>query len=247
MIYQQKITRIGSFHLNHCEDYVICTDIGDNRLLLAAMDGCSMGDDSYFAATLCGRLLRKVSKGEFYEAYLQGTQSALDVQLRRVIAKLFDELVSAKDTLLLERNELLTTLLIAIIDVDARQGEVICIGDGVVCIDGELTEYDQDNQPDYLAYHLTEDFARWYPTIKQKISIGHFHDISLSTDGILSFVDAADHAERELMSERLFHYLLVDDTEHGNENGFVKKLHRIKMDWNLIHSDDLGIIRVTFK
>ncbi|MEL6657078.1 MAG: hypothetical protein AAFN93_22105 [Bacteroidota bacterium] len=94
---------------------------------------------------------------------------------------------------------------------------------------------------------MIEDFESWYPTINQKISIGHFRDISLSTDGLLSFVDAADHAERELMTERLIHYLLVDNSELSNENGFVKKLHRIKMDWNLLHTDDLGIVRVTFK
>ncbi len=245
MIYQQKITQIGSFHINHSEDYVISTEIGKSRLLIAAMDGCTMGDESYFASALCGRLLRKISKSEFYREYVHGIQVPIDVQFKRVLSVLFDELISVKNILQLERNELLTTLLIGIIDVEALQGQVICLGDGVVCIDGQLTEFDQGNQPDYLAYHLTENFETWYATVNQKITFQGFRDISLCTDGILSFVDAETNQQNEVVTEHLIHYLLVDQAEISNENGLVKKLHRIKTKWNMINTDDLGIIRIT--
>ena len=50
--------QIGELHTNHCEDYFITAEIGKNKLLCAVMDGCTMGTDSYFAATLTGKLLR---------------------------------------------------------------------------------------------------------------------------------------------------------------------------------------------
>ena len=153
--------------------------------------------------------------------------------------------MTIKSVLQLERNELLTTLLIGIVDVETLQGQVICIGDGVICINGQLIEFDQDNQPDYLAYHLTEDFESWYATLNQKIIFQALKDISLSTDGILSFVDSETFEERHAMSDHLIHYLLVDQTELDNENALVKKLNQIKTEWDMVNTDDLGIIRVT--
>jgi hypothetical protein len=50
-----------------------------------------------------------------------------------------------------------------VFDTDAGAGQVMVIGDGLVSIDGQLTEYEQDNRPDYLGYHLGEDFERGTP------------------------------------------------------------------------------------
>lgn len=45
---------------------------------------------------------------------------------------------------------------------------VLVIGDGLVGIDGELHEFDQDTKPDYVGYHLKEDFEDWYSRQQQK-------------------------------------------------------------------------------
>lgn len=54
--------QIGDYHLNNCEDYLFIGDIGNDKILCAVMDGCTMGTDSYFVSTLTGKLLRKIAK-----------------------------------------------------------------------------------------------------------------------------------------------------------------------------------------
>jgi hypothetical protein len=47
--------QIGSFHLNHCEDFTITSELGSGKRLIAVMDGCTMGEESVFASILLGK------------------------------------------------------------------------------------------------------------------------------------------------------------------------------------------------
>ena len=60
-----ELTQIGSFHTNHNEDSLITHKIGNHKLLIAVMDGCSMGIESHFASTLIAKILKKLAL-EFY-------------------------------------------------------------------------------------------------------------------------------------------------------------------------------------
>ena len=161
--------QIGELHTNHCEDYFITAEIGKNKLLCAVMDGCTMGTDSYFAATLTGKLLRKVCKEYSYKEWLTKDSASLQLTLEQITRLLFEELRSAKNILQLERDEVLNTLLIGVIDTGNRSGEFLCIGDGLICINRQLFEFEQDNKPDYLGYHLNEEFNSWYNKQQQRI------------------------------------------------------------------------------
>ncbi len=244
MIHQHTICQIGTFHSNHCEDYVICEPIGQDRLLMAALDGCTMGDESYFASTLFGRLLRKIAKECYYQEYVLDQQKSLATQLKTVLQQLFAELAIAKNLLQLERNELLTTVLLAIVDNVEAKAEVICIGDGVVYCDGVLTEFDQENQPDYLTYHLGTDFETWYANAEQRLSLSAFSNLALCTDGLLTFASAEDTRTIIGEIEEVIACLLEDDSDLGNERYFQKRLRRIQQDWGLVHTDDLGIVQL---
>src|ERR1044072_2867618 len=101
--------QIGELHTNHCEDYFITEEIGKNKLLCAVMDGCSMGTDSYFAATLTGKLLRKIYKDNSYKEFISKDPTSLSQTLEAITAQLFEALRNAKHMLQLERNELLNT------------------------------------------------------------------------------------------------------------------------------------------
>jgi len=46
-IYQ--LTKIGDHHVNYCEDYTLVAEIGNDHLIAAVMDGCSMGKESYLS------------------------------------------------------------------------------------------------------------------------------------------------------------------------------------------------------
>lgn len=129
---------MGSFHENHCEDYVFKGPIGENRMVLAVFDGCTMGDESYFAATLFGRILRKLAKNSFYQERLLSRKLTIDVQLKELMEHFFVAVQNTKNDLYLEERELLTTVLIGIVDWKEQTGEFLCIGDGLIVINGGL-------------------------------------------------------------------------------------------------------------
>lgn len=107
------------------------------------MDGCTMATDSYFASTLMGKLLRKISKEISYKAFYEAeSYMSTESYLKAIITQLFKELVLVKNQLMLEKDELLTTLIIMIIDKKANEGIVLAIGDGLVSINGHVTEFD---------------------------------------------------------------------------------------------------------
>ncbi|RZK27449.1 MAG: stage II sporulation protein E (SpoIIE), partial [Hymenobacter sp.] len=180
--------QMGAYHTNHCEDYLLVSEIGDNKIICAVMDGCTMATDSYFASTLVGKLLRKIAKEKSYqELYEPATFGSLDDYLKAVLKDLFGELRQLQNQLMLDERELLTTLVLLLLDLESTQGIVLVLGDGLISINGELMEFDQDNKPDYIGYHLREDFETWYSHQKQKLSFNKANDISITTDGIFTF------------------------------------------------------------
>jgi hypothetical protein len=234
--------QIGELHTNHCEDYLITAEIGKHKLLCAVMDGCTMGTDSYFAATLTGKLLRKISKEHSYKEFLSKESADLKLILEQITRQLFEELRNAKNILQLEREEVLNTLLIGVIDTNNRSGEFLCIGDGLICINNQLFEFEQDDKPDYLGYHLNEDFKNWYSKQQQRISAQDIQDFSLATDGIFTFknFDSKTYIERGNVIE----FLLDNSEESTNSNMLNSKLYDIQKNWGLKPGDDLVIIRI---
>jgi hypothetical protein len=235
--------QIGELHTNHCEDYLITEEIGKHKLLCAVMDGCTMGTDSYFAATLTGKLLRKISKEYNYKEFLSKESADLQLILEKITRQLFEELRSAKNILQLERTEVLNTLLIGVIDTSHRSGEFLCIGDGLICINNRLFEFEQDDLPDYLGYHLHKEFNDWYSKQQQRISAQHIQDFSLATDGIFTFKKFDNKTYSE--PGDVVKFLLVDTEESNNSNMLNRKLYDIQTNWGLKPGDDLAIIRIT--
>jgi hypothetical protein len=187
------------------------------------MDGCTMGEDSYFVSTLVGKLIPKIATQRSYQEFYSQSlpSSALADDLRGVLKELMLELRQIKNGLLLDKNELVSTLILLMYDKKSREGQILVVGDGVVCIDGVITEYDQNNIPDYLGYHLGEDFDSWYEGLNQRKSFFNLSDISIFTDGILTFAkfdDKAFHQEIEPIS-----YLLKDKADAEIENMLKKK------------------------
>lgn len=234
--------QIGELHTNYCEDYLITEEIGKNRLLCAVMDGCTMGTDSYFAATLTGKLLRKISKEYSYKEFLSKESADLQLILEKITRQLFEELRSAKNILQLERTEVLNTLLIGVIDTNHCSGEFLCIGDGLICINNQLFEFEQDDKPDYLGYHLHEDFNSWYSKQEQRISAQDIQDFSLTTDGIFTFKKFDNKTYPE--PGDVVKFLLVDTEESNNSNMLNRKLYDIQTNWGLKPGDDLAIVRI---
>ncbi len=66
------------------------------------MDGCTMGRDSYFAATLVGKLLRKIAVELSYQSfYDKSYKTTAHSDLKQVLSSLMAELKDLKNRLLL--------------------------------------------------------------------------------------------------------------------------------------------------
>ncbi|KUG07955.1 protein phosphatase 2C domain-containing protein [Solirubrum puertoriconensis] len=238
-----QLLQIGTHHTNHCEDYNLVAHLSERTLLCAVMDGCTMGTDSYFAATLVGKLLRKIATEENYNSfYHKALPLPPATLLRAVMRQLMAELGTLKSQLLLNQTELLSTLLLAIVDVQERTAEVLIVGDGLVCINGRLTEYEQNNIPDYLGYHLAEPFDAWYDAHPQKLSASNVRDLSLSTDGIFTFSRLGNSATS--IAPNPVAHLLIDQSHQEVDTMLLKKLLFLQQQCGLVPTDDLGIVRL---
>lgn len=236
--------QIGEFHTNYCEDFLIKEELASNEILIAVLDGCTMGTESVFASILYGKILRKIAKNMFYEEFVskQNQETDLQSKLKTILQELIDDTKEIKNKLGLEISELFSTLILGIIDTKNYKAEIITIGDGLICVDGKLTEYEQNNTPDYLGYHLTENFEEFYKKQHQKLSISNFEDLSISTDGIFTFKNLENQNHQKSESE-IIDYLLVDNQESEFDNFLDRKVRNLKKINHLV-TDDLAIIRI---
>lgn len=207
------------------------------------MDGCSTAMESQFASVLTGKILRKIALGKSYEdMYAQNLENTIEEELKDILKQLFNEIAVVKNTLLLDEKELLTTLIILLYDQKEHQGIVLCIGDGLVCINGNITEFENGNKPDYFAYHLKEDFEDWYQNQTRIIIFDHLQDVSIATDGIGTFskVKKADKEE----SVHPVEYLCIDHEYHDSDEMLFRKLKKLEHGCGLKPTDDLAVIRI---
>ncbi len=179
--------QIGTFHTNYCEDFLINEQIASNQKLVAVLDGCTMGAESVFASILYGKILRNIAKSKYYQELVVPNTMSLKHTLKSVIQELIIETIKIKNQLGLETNELLSTIILGIVQTETSAAEFITIGDGLIYKDGNIYEYEQDDKPDYLGYHFSEGFEIWYQNQDQTLSIASFTDLSLCTDGIYTF------------------------------------------------------------
>lgn len=240
-----QFTQIGTFHTNHNEDCLVTREIGDNKCLIAVMDGCSSAIDSHFAANLIAKCLRKIAKEEDYKEFATNIEKPILYLLKDVLSKLFKELNEFKQYLDLSREELLSTVVLGIIHTKNREAEIIVIGDGVICSNSNFYEFDHDNKPDYLGYHLDKDFDNWFELQNQKLSLKNINDLSISTDGIFTFMPFDNKKEYEFIDEKqILELLLIDQTNMENENMLHQKVFFIEKTNGLKPTDDLTIIRM---
>lgn len=237
--------QIGDFHLNHCEDYFLIENPGTDRTLMAVMDGCTMARDSYFASTLVARILRKICIAQGYRELHQPhlPPPSLEEQLKLMLSELMQHLQQLQGQLLLEQKDLLTTLVLFLADKKQNNGLILAIGDGLVSVNGTVTLFDQDNKPDYLGFHLHENFNDWYHSLDQKIFVEHLRDISIATDGITLFqpIHAAANTQTDPVD-----FLLHDQHFSEHEDMLDRKLKTLEHQHGLRPSDDIAVIRAIY-
>ncbi len=233
---------IGTAHTNHCEDYLMYCEIGANTWLFAVLDGCTMGHESYFASALAGKVLKKSARELAFLWWKNEYTTDLNTVLKQLLERFFGNFKSIKNQMLLEQHEILSTVQLFLYDTQNQRGKIIVLGDGVVCVDGVITEFEQDNKPDYFGYHLDEDFEPWFESQGQRMSIKHAKDVSLATDGIMSFeqFDLRDESQ----DFDAAHFLLLDPYFIKSEQMLFQKMLLLEKEHGLKPLDDLAVIRV---
>ncbi|PWN63676.1 stage II sporulation protein E (SpoIIE) [Chryseobacterium phosphatilyticum] len=235
--------QIGDYHTNHCEDYLLVKKISSNKIVCAVMDGCSTALDSHFASTLIGKILRKIIiEAGYKELYEKDIQRSPDEDLKEILENLFREISLIKKSLMLDEKELLSTLTIMLYDTQKNEGVILVTGDGVICINGNITEFDHNNKPDYLAYHLHENFEDWYEKQEQRLFFKDIEDISISTDGILTFSKIKKTESDQKID--FVTYLMVDQLYSETEDMLNKKLKNLEYQFGVKPTDDLAMIRI---
>lgn len=234
---------IGEFHSLHCEDFLITEPLSSSQKLIAVMDGCTMAKESVFASILYGKVLRNIARAKYYEDLRMDSARELKSLLREILQNLFEELRILQNQMALEANELMSTLIVGVIDTKEACAELLTVGDGLIVANGIQYEYDQNDKPDYLGYHLAEDFKHWYSKQQQRISLKNITDLSISTDGIFSFKNLKDGHE-QISEEEIINFLLIDKEGMEFNNFFDRKIRALEKESRLQLTDDLALIRM---
>ena len=242
-----ELSHIGEFHVNHNEDFLVSEEAGSTRKLIAVMDGCSSGTDSHFASTLIGKLLRKIAKQEAYGEFAKKKTKKLKDQLEHISLQLFEELSNLNRQLDLNSDEILSTLILAIVDINIKIAEILIVGDGFIHLNGKNIEYENDNKPDYIGYHLNMDKHLWYQTRTEKLSVENLTNLTISTDGIHTFKNFDGKSYDQISQEEIMFKFFEDENELENVNKLKKTLIGLKSTNGLMPSDDLTMIRVIDK
>lgn len=232
----------GEYHPICCEDFILTEEIEDELFIAAVMDGCSNGTESHFASTLFGKLLRKICKIIPHIHQASALQLPADALGKWILQQLFNELNATREQLFLNQMELLSTLILLVYKKSTQEAFVIALGDGVIAIDGQIHAIDQQNMPDYLSYHLAKDFDEWFKKQKHIFKTTAPKQLSISTDGIESFMTH----KHESPPIDVPNYLLNDLTFAELKNMLAKKTQVLYAQHGISPKDDLGIIRVIF-
>lgn len=239
----KKFVRIGKHHVNNCEDSAGSYKIGGSRELIVVCDGCSMGNKSHYVSELIQKILREISKEEDYREYVSDDDLCISELLKSVCSSLFTRISKVYQLTGSHKYDYLSTMLITIVDYKSLEYAYMISGDGVVWIDEKAEVYDQNNQPNYIGYHLDIDFEDWFSNeviIKNGIFL---RSIAVSTDGILTFSNGNDEfvSDKKLnqLTRRLMSYSKIEN-EKELQN-IVDELARLE---NISTTDDIAICKL---
>lgn len=237
--------QLGEFHPIFCEDFLYWEQVHKNWLVAGVMDGCSSGKDSHFAATLFGKILKKIIKEL---PYLELKDPALDLSnisienlSQEILRQLFLTLQKEKNHLLLEVEELVATCILSVYHVPTQRALITVSGDGVLAVNEQLIIIEQNDKPNYLAYHLNKSFEEWSSQHIKTYSFQEVNNLAISTDGVLSF---ARNSTESIEGIDPLDFLMLNTDFQQQDNMLDRKCLYLQQEYALIPNDDVAIIRI---
>jgi len=234
----------GIHHKNFNEDFLYTHAISNDIMVCAVMDGCSSAKDSQFTSSLYAKSLHKSGRmlpqmKEIIEDFDLNTM-ALEAIADFFMKQLFEDLKRVKKLFFLGREELLSTIVLLVIDKKKRTACIKMSGDGIFAVNDEITEIDQNNIPNFLGYHLNSSFDEVKDTEFQSWSFEEVKDISISTDGIDKFRTSSLTKTKKIDLRAQF---LAENSESFDDS-FLLNQYEYFTKKGFIPHDDIGIIRL---
>ena len=226
------------------EDFIYHHTLDDNILVCAVMDGCSSGQDSHFASTLYSKSIHKSCRmiphmSEIQEDFDINTMS-LEAIGSFILNQLFEDLKKTKKMFFLQLEETLSTLILLVYNSKEKTAWVNASGDGLIVVNGEITDIDQKNMPDFMGYHLEESFEHCYQSSTKSWFFNDAQDVSISTDGISKFHKKSTTQVKDIDP---LDFLLIQNPKESSDN-FLNHQYNNLIKEGFIPADDMGIVRV---
>ena len=232
----------GTNHKDFCEDYQIIVPINERFEIFGVFDGCSSGIDSHFASSLTGKII----KSEALKLIINKSGN-ISKTVKLLFLNSFKEILEIKKRIGLEINELLSTVILYLHDKLSNTGEIIVSGDGLISINNKQIIIDKDNSPNYFIYKgniKNPDFEKIYISEIETFTVNNAKDITISTDGILSFIKQS--IPKNTIDEKIdpIKYLINNISMRNNSSMLKKKYNILKNQCGFINYDDVSMIRI---
>ncbi len=230
----------GHLHKVFCEDFLWTAIPHPNWVIGAVADGCSSGQDSHFASALTCKILRKQVEKTKFEQAKSPKEVALDL-----LHSFMADFRQTIDQLALNILEVLSTLLLVIHDVRNKQTFIVILGDGVVAINDQIYNIDQENSPNYPAYYREESKENLdIYFLKHYFEVENAKQIAIATDGVLKFQNEKNLLETNLHDVVV--YLLTDHALQNVESMLNRKMNLLAIKQHTVPIDDVAIVRFIF-
>ncbi len=233
----KTLLRKGESHSLHCEDDFTYFEYKD-WVFIAVFDGCSGGTKSYFASTLFTKLM--LTEFQAYTKFLYDYNTTSSIA-NSLIESFKLKLKETCQFLHLNENEILSTIVLVVADIKRNDAHGIIIGDGSIFHNGtEILRVDPiDNAPDYISYHLQNNFFK----IKHEIKFSNYNDISITSDGI-DQLKRNGHFLSDEDKKKILDFLLIDRKFENLDVMLSRKFNILENKENIYPSDDLSIVRL---
>jgi hypothetical protein len=238
----------GVLHPVYCEDFQIAVQIEDEFDIYAVMDGCSAGTDSHFASALLGKSLCKAARlVDHRQIWSQlGLNNLPDPQdaprmAEFLLRMIFADMRRMRNEMMLEKLEMLSTLVLMVYDQKRDEAFITVKGDGYVAIDGQIHEIDEGGAPMYMGYFLGKPVEEWLAMQDNAFHVSAPRDISIATDGVEAYLRPDLSPDPETDSARILLTATDDLSPEMMENHHLEFLRR-----GLRPVDDVSVIRLRF-
>ncbi len=250
----KTLLRRGTEHKNYSEDSLICKEM-NNYVYACVFDGCSSGVDSHFASALFKKAFNDVTNN--LEHVLEKTEDGIEKNLKFLTFQIARKVYEVKQLLDLETKELLSTMIICVLDKGTQNCMIAAFGDGYFRVDEtevfiKNTKFahldNSESRPNYISYNLDfiqnyNDFEEWYAAQPEKHFFEDVTNITIASDGIETF---SKYREPKNPTDTInpIDFLVKDELFLDHKIMLEKKYNILNSKYCMANKDDLSLIRI---